>query len=428
MAIDCSSKSGVFRPYSCYNFTVDKVCQCSRPGFNGTSANFLNWIQCSNHCAEFGLYLSRIYFDPDSTCTALGSTSGLTWIGMAKTVFLTTSLGYSYSLVWRCLSCKNGTCSFGFCSEKKFAICEKRNNYATSSTTTTTTSATLGKTTQTTEPMHHTSPFPIQSQENKQDILRDTLLAVGGCLIIVLVITAIVIIYLRKRYRKTTKDRRSTKGPTEDLPKQLVSGDFIDLQSVTKSESGDHVYYNSRRQACQLDTGTQSNPTKSKGQYKSLENSQEGQTYDRLWQTSPSSSTADDTYSHAADQNMASSEDTYNHGVVRGIADQNTAFNDDDTYNHMNSDHHTNSNEEDPYNHMLMGDPGITGQTISSVEEDTYSHIPDSGPDHVLSQVSDDTYIHTLSEANNGSGDGHANPIAHIADDTYNHAFMKQQH
>ena len=234
----------------------------------------------------------------------------------------------------------------------------------------------------------------------------------------------------RKRYRKTIKDRRSTKGPA-DLPKQLVIGDLPDLQSVTKSESEDHVYYNSQRQACQLLNGTQFNPTKSKGQYKSLENSQEGQTYYRLWQTSPSS-TADDTYSHAADQNMASSEDTYNHGVVRGIADQNTAFNDDDTYNHMNSDHHTNSNEEDPYNHMLMGGPSITGYSISLVEEDTYSHIPDSGPDHVLSQDSDDTYSHTLSEANDGRVDRNANlhtaTNAHIADVTYNHAFMKQQH
>ena len=109
---------------------------------------------------------------------------------------------------------------------------------------------------------------------------------------------------------------------------------------------------------------------------------------------------------------MASSEeDTYNQGVVRGIADQNTAFNEDDTYNHM-----------------LIGGPSITGHSISSVEEDTYSYIPDSGPDHVLSQDSDDTYSYTLSDAYNGRGDGHASPNAHIADDTYNHAFMKQQH
>ena len=215
---------------------------------------------------------------------------------------------------------------------------------------------------------------------------------------------------------------------------------------MAKSESEDHVYYNSQRQACQLQTGTQSNLNESKAPGKNLQKSEEGQTYDRLWQTSPSSSTADDTYSHAANQNMASSEeDTYNQGVVRGIADQNTAFNEDDTYNHMNTghhttsneddtynymntDHHTTFNEEDPYNHVVMGGPGITGQSISSVEEDTYSHIPDSGPDYVFPQDSDETYSHTLSEANNGRGDGHANPNAHIADDTYNHGFMKQQH
>ena len=85
-------------------------------------------------------------------------------------------------------------------------------------------------------------------------------------------------------------------GLAADLPKQLVSGDYPNLHSMTKSETGDHVYYNSQRQACQLQNGTQSNPTKLKaqGQYESCENSKEGQTYDRLWQTSPSSSTAHD--------------------------------------------------------------------------------------------------------------------------------------
>nr|XP_022316835.1 uncharacterized protein LOC111120412 [Crassostrea virginica] len=298
MAIDCNNKR--IRPLQC---SITSDCHCSRPGFNGTSAVSRNWIQCLNICTNDGRYLSGDYdvLETESVCTALGTTSGQTWIGMAKSVFILDYIGHPYSLLLQCWYCKGHTCEFTSCSEEKFAICEQHHRETTTlpRTTTMTLSTTVHSTT--TEPMHHTSnnssttsPISIPNPENNQDILRDTLLAAGGSLIIVSIITAILITYLRKRCRKTTADECSPMGPAADLPKQLVSGDYPNLHSMTKSETGEHVYYNSQRQACQLQNGTQFNPTKSKGQYESCENSEEGQTYDRLWQTSPSSSTADD--------------------------------------------------------------------------------------------------------------------------------------
>ncbi|XP_056018715.1 uncharacterized protein LOC130046496 [Ostrea edulis] len=73
------------------------------------------------------------------------SSSDIAWTGIAKQIFISSSVGsiHSNSILLQCFNCNRDGCSFGNCSERRHAICNKhRPETYTSSTSSSTTSLT----------------------------------------------------------------------------------------------------------------------------------------------------------------------------------------------------------------------------------------------------------------------------------------------